>query len=385
MGGRLDFSFDLDLNGFGTSDNELYANELYARMNLSFDRNIDDPDFAINLGRSFELLVIDDRDLTVITLIVAGAPVPITISVDIGAEFEYDYGIAPGSIGWDLHGDFGFEGASLGGINQYENNWNTIQIDRKVQIENVIDFTATIKPLVKFKATPFKPILEIGDAVFFIYVEGSLAISLGYDRTTSCITAEPAIGIEGGFAGDFHSIDYELSTSAEFPISNFNKELWCFGPQTYENVGFRSVTDGEYLVFSDNGRDSGDRNDLKSHAHCNRGSFGDWERFNIIMDADGTCAIQSRVNGKYADVYRSGDYNTYRIRFDSSDKDRNDCRFIIEDHPDGNGYKAIKSVASDRYLACEGPNADPNDALYVRPNRSSAGPWERWNIINADL
>jgi len=392
IAGKLDFTFDFKVNTpFDPTDNYLRT-----RMNIHLEKDNNNPDLILTLSKGFEAFVVEDRLLGVVTVLVGAAVIPFSINADASAEIQFDFAVSPGAIGLDLHGDVGYDRTTIGGhvLGAADtDNWNTMDYSFKLDLNwrEVASFSAQlIAPKIEIRVTPFKPATEVFE-ITPLSVFGGAYISgeLGFSIARGCLTySDPVLGFEGGLKGNWKEVEYKVSASKEYDLGNITLDLWCdeSATQTYENVGFRSVTDGEYLVFSDNGNSSGSTSDYKSYAHCNRGAFGDWERFNLIKDGDGTFAIQSRVNGKYADVLRSSagsDY--YRIRFDSDDPNRNDCRFIIEDHPDGNGIKAIKSVATDLYLACEGPNEDSNDALYVRPNRTSAGPWERWNIINADL
>jgi|GEM_PF-3116639 len=127
---------------------------------------------------------------------------------------------------------------------------------------------------------------------------------------------------------------------------------------TKYDVRFKS-TDNLYLC-SENGN---------AYAIANRNAVGAWEKFTLEIAADGSIAIKGS-NGKYADVDRS---NQSRIKFNSNDSNCSDCRFKLVDA--GGGYKAIKSLATNQYVASEGTYNQP-----VRANRNSINHWEKWTV-----
>jgi len=129
------------------------------------------------------------------------------------------------------------------------------------------------------------------------------------------------------------------------------------------DVRFKS-SDGQFLEANSGG-----------YAYCR-----DWHVqpdgiFTIKLESNGTFAIKGN-NGKYADVHVGGDS---RIWFVNDNPYCTDCRFIFEDT--GDGYRAIKNLATGKYLASEGLYDD----VPVRANRNEIQHWEKWEVINYDF
>jgi len=126
------------------------------------------------------------------------------------------------------------------------------------------------------------------------------------------------------------------------------------------DVRFKS-SDGQFLEANSGG-----------YAYCRDWRVQSDGIFTIKLESNGTFAIKGN-NGKYADVHVGGDS---RIWFVNDDPYCTDCRFKFEET--GDGYRAIKSLATGKYLASEGLYDD----VPVRANRNEIQHWEKWEVIN---
>jgi endoglucanase len=105
---------------------------------------------------------------------------------------------------------------------------------------------------------------------------------------------------------------------------------------------------------------------------ANRGSVGDWERFKVITNADGTVSLFSMANAKFvqADLNNGGRLIASASFINAWEK------FTRVDL--GNGQVNLRSVANNLYVS-----ADLNAGNVLYANRNTASGWEAFTIANS--
>lgn len=126
------------------------------------------------------------------------------------------------------------------------------------------------------------------------------------------------------------------------------------------NPLYMQANHGQYLS-SENGN---------NFVIANRSALGDWEKFTIHPNPDGTFSILGN-NQRYLDVDRSADH---KLKFNNTDRYCSDCKFTIS-LISGDTY-SVRPIATNLYLSSE------NGQTFARANRSARGPWEIWTIKN---
>lgn len=105
---------------------------------------------------------------------------------------------------------------------------------------------------------------------------------------------------------------------------------------------------------------------------ANRAAVGDWERFKVINNTDGTISLWSMINNKFvqADLNNNGRIIASATFINGWEK------FMLVDM--GNGKVALKSLANNKFVC-----ADLNAGAVLYANRTVANTWETFTITNA--
>lgn len=125
-------------------------------------------------------------------------------------------------------------------------------------------------------------------------------------------------------------------------------------------VSIKASSNGNYVCSDNYGNDP---------LIANRTSISDWEKYQVIQNADGTISLLSNANNKYvcADLNQSGVLVARSTSIDSWEK------FNIVQQ--SNGTIALQALANNKYVC-----ADVNQGGVLYANRDSVSSWETFTL-----
>jgi len=153
-------------------------------------------------------------------------------------------------------------------------------------------------------------------------------------------SSEPSVTITGLVVDAITTLTYTLTVTDNDGNTSSDTIMVTVKPeqQTTNIVAIKSGINGKYLSAEDAGA---------APLVANRDSIGDWEKFELVPQADGSYGLKALANGLYlaTELYQGEIIKARSTTVDTWEK------FYIEDL--GNGGFAIKSAANGKYLVNE--------------------------------